>query len=193
MCSSKLTEPDGVARALQVLHDYFAPDALDAVYQDVARFLGIKRPTQSIDECLAKVDLLRRKAEYPMQTGGAFPEAFASVLCLRNAFLSRAETPLVCFAAEFGDRRNRAANESAIWTDGRQWATGCVARGDRMQSPSEDEDLEAWAAYCKAKKKSENGGEGAREGAEEYGGRRGRGKIERDHFSDREAESPLLT
>ena len=76
---------------------------------------------------------------------------------------------------------------------GRQDALRVADNEEKMQSPSEDEDLEAWAAYCKAKKKSENGGEGAREGAEEYGGRRGRGKIERDHFSDREAESPLLT
>ena len=52
MGSCKLMEPDGVARAIQVLHENPAPDALDAVYQDVARLSHFKRTTQPIDECL---------------------------------------------------------------------------------------------------------------------------------------------
>ena len=36
--SGKLMEPDDVARELEVLRDYVAPDALGAVYQNAASF-----------------------------------------------------------------------------------------------------------------------------------------------------------
>ena len=34
-----LTVVDAAGQVSRVLHDYFAPDAIHAVYQDVARFL----------------------------------------------------------------------------------------------------------------------------------------------------------
>ena len=42
MGSNKLMEPDGVGRALRMLRNYFAPGAVDAVYQDAVRFPRFK-------------------------------------------------------------------------------------------------------------------------------------------------------
>ena len=38
--SQQLLEPDGVMKITKVLRDYFAPDALYSVYQEVARFFA---------------------------------------------------------------------------------------------------------------------------------------------------------
>ena len=46
----RLKEPDGVARALQVLHDYLAPDALGAGFLGVVPISRLERSTQTIDE-----------------------------------------------------------------------------------------------------------------------------------------------
>ena len=61
--SDHLMEPDAAATVVQMLHDYFAPDALDVVYQDVVSSLHFEGPAQSMGEYLVKFDLLRRKAE----------------------------------------------------------------------------------------------------------------------------------
>ena len=56
--NGKFMEPDAAARALHALHDYLAPDSLDAVYQDAAEFPRFGGTTQSLDESLVKFDLL---------------------------------------------------------------------------------------------------------------------------------------
>ena len=68
-------EPEAVGWALQVLRAFFAPDALDALYQDVVKFSRFKR---TADEYLVKFDPSRRKAEARMHTGCSFPAAVAS-------------------------------------------------------------------------------------------------------------------
>ena len=45
------------------LHDFFAPDALYAIYQFLVRFFQVKRTAQRMDGNLAKFDLLLREAE----------------------------------------------------------------------------------------------------------------------------------
>ena len=96
--SGKLMEPDGVVRALQVLHDYFVPDALGAVYQDVVRVSQFRRANRTMGKYLERPNLLRRQPESRMQPGGTFPEASASALSLRGAPLSRAAKLLVLAA-----------------------------------------------------------------------------------------------
>ena len=73
-------EPDAAATALQMLRDYFAPDALTMVNQDAARFLQFERTPQLRGEDLVTFDSLRRKGKSLTQIDGAFPEAFVPVL-----------------------------------------------------------------------------------------------------------------
>ena len=77
--------PDTMASVLRMLNDYFTPHAFDMVYQEVARFSHFGGTIHSV-----KFDPLPR-----MQRGGAFPEAFALVLRLQNASLSRADKSMV--------------------------------------------------------------------------------------------------
>ena len=44
--SKQLLEPGGVIRAIQLLREWFAPDALGAVYQAVGRFSPSERTAQ---------------------------------------------------------------------------------------------------------------------------------------------------
>ena len=44
--SEQQSVPDGVMEIMNASHDYFAPDALNSVNQEVARFLHLKRAAQ---------------------------------------------------------------------------------------------------------------------------------------------------
>ena len=46
--NDRLWEPAGVMTITPVLHHYFAPNALDSVYREVACFLHFKRTTQTM-------------------------------------------------------------------------------------------------------------------------------------------------
>ena len=52
MGSDKLMEPDAVGRSLRVPREYFAPNALNAVYQYAICFLHFERTTHSTDAYL---------------------------------------------------------------------------------------------------------------------------------------------
>ena len=52
-----LMEPDAAGWAPQVLRDYFEPDALDSVYQDLDRFSRSKGATRAMDEHPTKFGL----------------------------------------------------------------------------------------------------------------------------------------
>ena len=49
------------------------------------RFLRFNRATQTMDDYLARADLLRREAESRTQMGDSSPETFASILCMQSA------------------------------------------------------------------------------------------------------------
>ena len=53
-----------------MLHEYPVPGALDSAYQKVVRFSQFKLTEQTMGGCLARFDLLRRKAEARMQMVG---------------------------------------------------------------------------------------------------------------------------
>ena len=86
----------GVARILEILRSYFAPEAADATRQQVARFLNY----QSIDEYVVEYDLLRRRAESKMEMGAGFPEQFVSILRGSNAGLPRHEEYVVAASCQ---------------------------------------------------------------------------------------------
>ena len=82
-----LDNQEGVARILEVLRNYFAPEAADAIYRQVMRFTQYRRAEQPADEFIVEFDLLRRKAESKMGMGTGFPEQFASIWRMRYAGL----------------------------------------------------------------------------------------------------------
>ena len=54
---------DGVTRVLEILRGYFAPEAADAIRQQVMRFMNYRRSDQGVDEYTPEYDHLRRTAE----------------------------------------------------------------------------------------------------------------------------------
>ena len=91
----KSPEAAGEGEWLSVLQNYFAPDAMDAVYQHVAQFLHFCKAAQAADKNVAKFDLLRRTAEGRTKHSGATPDAFLAVSRLPDAILSRPDKSLV--------------------------------------------------------------------------------------------------
>ena len=56
----KLLELDGAGMSLTIPRGYYPPDAMDAVYQEMVKFLRFRESTQTTDEYLVKLDLLCR-------------------------------------------------------------------------------------------------------------------------------------
>ena len=79
---------DGVTRVLEILRGYFAPEAADAIRQQVMRFMNYRRSDQSIDEHLAGYDLPRTRAEPKMEMGAGLSDQFAPILRTSNARFS---------------------------------------------------------------------------------------------------------
>ena len=73
-------KPDAAAGVLQVLRNYFAPDALGVVNQDVGRSVHFDCTTRMMGENLVKFDSPRRKGESRTQMDGASPDTFVPVL-----------------------------------------------------------------------------------------------------------------
>ena len=82
-----IANQDGAQQILRILRERFAPDAIDAIIQEVAKFMNFKRADQTMDVYLLEFDVLREKAQAQMATGGGFPGEFASAHCMQNAAL----------------------------------------------------------------------------------------------------------
>ena len=82
---------------MRLPNDYFAADS---AYREVSRFLQFERTPRTMDEYLARLDLLRRKVESKMQMGGASPKTVASVLCMQMASHYRSEKSLASAGPE---------------------------------------------------------------------------------------------
>ena len=72
-----------------VFGDYFKPEALDHVYQQVTKFLQYRRTGQTTGRDLLEFGFSRLKAEARALMGGAFPDGFAPTLFMQNEALSR--------------------------------------------------------------------------------------------------------
>ena len=65
---------DGAPCMPAILRDYFAPEAVDPINQEVVRLTQYRRADQPIDEYLPEFVLLRRRAESDMEMGAEFQE-----------------------------------------------------------------------------------------------------------------------
>ena len=68
--AEKSPENTGVGTLPAALKNYFTPDALDTVLQDVAQFSNFRKAAQAIRRYLVEFDLLRREPEDRMLQGG---------------------------------------------------------------------------------------------------------------------------
>ena len=81
-----LMEDGGVMLVIQVLRDYFQPDAAHRVFAQMERFHSYIRAARPIDKSLTEFGILRRKAERHMYpAGGGFPDIFICFLCVKAA------------------------------------------------------------------------------------------------------------
>ena len=80
---------DGVRRILRILRERFAPDAIDEIYQEVAKLVDAKRTDQTMGAFLKEFDVLREQAEARMAMGSAPPDDFALIICMQDAPLPK--------------------------------------------------------------------------------------------------------
>ena len=153
----QLWESDGVTKSMQMLRDSFAPEALNFVRREVARFMHFKRSTHTMEENLVRFDLLRSKTESRMLMGGPSPKTFGSILRMQETSLSRTDKSLVSVSAQ-GDWRM-----ASVETQRRRFfgSAGNVVRrdvlaatdmGQKADNASDPDDFGARVAYEKAKK-----------------------------------------
>ena len=174
-----------VTEVLQVLKQYFLPDASDHVYQDVWKFLHHKRTDQTMERFLLEFDLLRAKAERKIQVGFRFPDSFISVLCMGNGSLSAHQKTLVMASVQ-----GSLDSYPALAKQMRQilQPVGSAQKEDvLMHSPTimadnvgiDEEDLsyEAWVAYRKAGK--------GRMNSQQYARSKSKGKGSKPHDQER--------
>ena len=153
---------DGVGQILCILRNRFAPDKVDCIFQDITKFMYFKRTTQEMDTYLLEFDILRQKAEARMSMGTGFPDEYVSVLCLQNASLSKHERQLVMagVGSSFNFLNVTAQMRRLFGNVGSLQNQDALVAQD-LDDVSEEDDIEAWIAYRKAKrakKANENGG-----------------------------------
>ena len=68
---------DRAARILRILGERFAPEAIDSIFQDMAKFMYFERADQNSDMYLMEFDVLPQKAGARMLMGSGFPAEFA--------------------------------------------------------------------------------------------------------------------
>ena len=76
---------DGAEQISRSLRERFAPDAIDSIFQDMAKFMYSKRTDRTMGTYVMEFEMLRQKAEARMVMGSGPPGEFVSVLCMQNA------------------------------------------------------------------------------------------------------------
>ena len=92
--SDILDRGDGFSKILNISRNYSTLEAVDAIHQQVVRFMRLRRTDQPVDVYIAEFDLLRRKAEFEMDMGAGCPEQFISILRIDNAYFGYSKLPL---------------------------------------------------------------------------------------------------
>ena len=149
-----------VAGVLQVLKQYFSPDASDHVYQDVWEFINQKKTDQTMERFLLEFDLLRTKAERKIQKGFQFPDSFISALCMGNAMLTSNQKTLVMAAVQGSldsypalAKQMRQISQPVGGTQKEDILINSPnVMADTVGVGEEDLSYDAWVAYCKAGK-----------------------------------------
>ena len=76
---------DGAQQISRILRERSAPDDIDAIFQEVAKFTNFERTDRTMDIYLMEFDVLRKEAEVRMATGSGFPDEYTPLLRMRNA------------------------------------------------------------------------------------------------------------
>ena len=151
-----------------ILRERFAPDAIDSVFQDVAKFMYFNRMDQKMGTYLLEFDMLRRKAEARMLIGSGFPDECVSALRTQNASLSENEKTLA--PASFLNALSFAGVSAQMC---RLFGPrGYASRQDvhvaaEIDTASEEEGFEARIAYRKATRAKKDGRGGGDPGKQE--------------------------
>ena len=72
----------GVAHILRISRERFAPDAIASIFQDVVKFMYLKRTGHNTGTYLMEFDMLRQKAEARMLIRTGFPDESDSAPCM---------------------------------------------------------------------------------------------------------------
>ena len=80
---------DGAAQILRTPRARFAPDAIDSILQEMAKFMSFRRTGQNMGTHIMEFEMLRKKAASRMLLGSGFPSALVSALCIENAALPK--------------------------------------------------------------------------------------------------------
>ena len=81
----KLISVDGAEEITKELKAYYAPGALDAAFKGVVAFIRYRGTAESIDNCPAQFDQLRKVAESRLGGGRIRPEVFNAILYMAGA------------------------------------------------------------------------------------------------------------
>ena len=152
--SDILGRSDGVAKILEISRNYFAPEAADAIRQQVVRYVRLRRTDQPIDGYIAEYDLLCRTAESEMEMGAGFLEQSVSMLRMGNAALSHHQKSLAPASCHKSLEFEGASAYSRRLLGSR--GSGSGSRQDALFAEEVadprvcDEDLDISAAYRKA-------------------------------------------
>ena len=82
---------DGAEQILRILREYFAPDAIDSISQEIVKSMFFERTEQTMDTYIMEFGMLRGEAGSRLLLGPGFPDAFVAALRMRNAALSENE------------------------------------------------------------------------------------------------------
>ena len=154
---------DGVARILGIRRSYVALEAADATREHEMRFAHHRRADQSTDEYLPEFDLLRQGVKSKMDTGAGFPELCISIVRANNAGLPRPEKSLVTAISHTSLKFEEvAANVRRLFgSRGEKSRQDVLLTEEAAGSLGSSGDLDAWAAYGKAKKQGAGNKRGA--------------------------------
>ena len=129
----------------------FAPDAIDSIFEDTARFSFFKGTDQTSGAHFwAEFDMLRQSAEARMLLGSGFPDEFVSALCVQNAALSNDEktvgllgsvylvAPIVWVAWSCGPTGcSRGGGHGHGLSLGRSWSMGGIPQSESREAKCE--------------------------------------------------------
>ena len=80
---------DGARQIARILRERSALGAIEAIYQEMAKFMNFKRTDKTMDVYLMGSDVLRETTEARMFVGSGFPGEFVSILRIQSAPLSK--------------------------------------------------------------------------------------------------------
>ena len=138
---------DGAAHISRTSRERFAPDAIDSISQDMARFMYFEQTDRTLDTYMMEFEMLRQKAEPRMLTGSGLPAEFVSVLCVKNVALpNNGETlALASVRNTLAPPEVSTQMRRLFGSRGHAFGQDVLVAAD-MDTASEEEDSQAWVA-----------------------------------------------